>query len=101
MALALEWSKGGEFRESVPRPWIINGEKAGVTRSGGGLTFATVSGAGHLVSLIFCMSGSSKLILVARRFRMTNQRRRLFCRNASSIKKIFEEQWGESRKMTI
>ena len=92
MALALEWSKGGEFRQSVPRPWIINGEEAGVTRSGGGLTFATVSGAGHLVNLIFCMMGGRMLILVDCRFRTTGRRKRLFCQNAGSIKKIFEEQ---------
>ena len=51
MALALEWSGNEEFRSSESRPWTVEGQKAGVVRSGGGLTFATVAGAGHLVGV--------------------------------------------------
>ena len=51
MTLALEWSKQEEFRSQPLKPWSADGGRttAGVTRSGGGLTFATIAGAGHMV----------------------------------------------------
>lgn len=50
MTLALEWSKQDEFRSKPLNVWsIANGEVSGLTRSGGGLTYATIAGAGHMV----------------------------------------------------
>ena len=51
MTLALEWSKQDEFRRQPLRVWSVGGggDIAGLTRSGGGLTFATIVGAGHMV----------------------------------------------------
>ena len=50
MTLALEWSKQEEFRNEPLRDWYVDGAVAGMTRSGGGLTYATVRGADHFVS---------------------------------------------------
>ncbi len=49
MTLALEWTKQEEFRSQPLTEWTVDGQVAGVTRSGGGLTYATISGAGHMV----------------------------------------------------
>ncbi|KAI0769995.1 serine carboxypeptidase [Fomes fomentarius] len=53
MTLGLEWSKQDEFRRQPLRAWIVDSSDgqatiAGLTRSGGGLTFATIAGAGHM-----------------------------------------------------
>ena len=50
MTLELEWTGQEAFRRDPLRAWTINGSVAGVTRTGGGLTFATIDGAGHFVS---------------------------------------------------
>ncbi|RDB27312.1 Carboxypeptidase Y [Hypsizygus marmoreus] len=47
--LALEWTHQREFVEEELRVWEVDGKRAGRTRSAGGLTFATVEGAGHMV----------------------------------------------------
>ncbi|KAI9066160.1 serine carboxypeptidase [Trametes sanguinea] len=47
MTLALEWTRRDAYRDQPLRPWLVNGDIAGMTRSGGGLTFATIAGAGH------------------------------------------------------
>ncbi|KAJ8482319.1 hypothetical protein ONZ51_g5445 [Trametes cubensis] len=47
MTLNLEWTKQAEYRSQPLRTWIVDGNVAGMTRSGGGLTFATITGAGH------------------------------------------------------
>ncbi|KAF9527152.1 serine carboxypeptidase [Crepidotus variabilis] len=47
--LDLEWSQQEEFNGQVLRDWKVDGKVAGQTRSAGGLTFATVLGAGHMV----------------------------------------------------
>ncbi|KAJ2911929.1 hypothetical protein MD484_g8484, partial [Candolleomyces efflorescens] len=47
--LALEWSGQQNFRSQPLRDWYVDGKKAGRTRGSGGLTFATVDGAGHMV----------------------------------------------------
>ncbi|KAH9855497.1 serine carboxypeptidase [Lenzites betulinus] len=47
MTLALEWTQQEQFRGQPLVPWLVDGEAAGLTRSGGGLTFATITGAGH------------------------------------------------------
>ncbi|CDO73952.1 hypothetical protein BN946_scf185016.g109 [Trametes cinnabarina] len=48
MTLALDWTNKDEYRSQPLRPWFVDGDLAGMTRSGGGLTFATIAGAGHL-----------------------------------------------------
>ncbi|KAI0367256.1 serine carboxypeptidase [Pilatotrama ljubarskyi] len=48
MTVSLEWSRQDEFRELPLVPWIVQGDVAGLTRSGGGMTFATIAGAGHM-----------------------------------------------------
>ena len=47
--LDLEWTKHDEFSSRPLREWIVDGKAAGMTRSAGGLTFATIEGAGHMV----------------------------------------------------
>lgn len=49
MTLALEWSGQEAFRADTLKEWKVNGAPAGVVRSGGGLTYATIAGAGHMV----------------------------------------------------
>ena len=50
MTLGLEWTRMDEFRGEPLHVWTIKGNQiAGLTRSGGGLTFATIVGAGHMV----------------------------------------------------
>ncbi|KAH9896619.1 serine carboxypeptidase [Cubamyces lactineus] len=48
MTLELEWTKQEEYKSQPLRSWVVDGNVAGKTRSGGGLTFATIAGAGHL-----------------------------------------------------
>jgi carboxypeptidase C (cathepsin A) len=45
----LEWSGHSAFAGEELRPWVVDGAEAGVYRSHGPFTFATVKGAGHLV----------------------------------------------------
>ena len=52
MALALEWTKNAQFRGAQSRMWTVGEKAAGKVRSGGGLTFVTVAGAGHLVHTV-------------------------------------------------
>ncbi|XP_006461495.1 hypothetical protein AGABI2DRAFT_69247 [Agaricus bisporus var. bisporus H97] len=47
--LGMEWSGKEEFGSVEKREWVFDGERAGVTRSAKGLTFATIDGAGHMV----------------------------------------------------
>ena len=49
MTLGLEWSSQRAFRSQPLREWKVEGEVAGKTRSAGGLTFATIDAAGHMV----------------------------------------------------
>ena len=50
MVLRVEWSAQDVFRDATFHEWHAAGEVAGKVRSGGGLSFVTVLGAGHLVS---------------------------------------------------
>ena len=53
MVDALEWHLNKEFRRTELKPWAVNGtSKSGIVKSAGGLTFLTVEGAGHIVSLV-------------------------------------------------
>ncbi|KAF5346088.1 hypothetical protein D9756_010824 [Leucocoprinus leucothites] len=47
--LAMDWSGKQEFGATDKREWLVDGKKAGLTRSARGLTFATIDGAGHMV----------------------------------------------------
>lgn len=47
---ALEWTGHDAFNAQPMRDWYVNEEVAGHTRSANGLTWATVFGAGHMVS---------------------------------------------------
>ena len=46
----LQWSGGEEFAAAEFRPWSVDGKTSGKTKSAAGFTFATVDGAGHMVS---------------------------------------------------
>lgn len=46
----LDWSGGNAFSKLPLDRWSVNGHVAGETKTYGRLTFATVRGAGHLVS---------------------------------------------------
>ncbi|EKM54964.1 uncharacterized protein PHACADRAFT_255219, partial [Phanerochaete carnosa HHB-10118-sp] len=48
MSLALEWTGQAAFRSQPLRQWHVDGHVAGVTRSAGKFTFATIDDAGHL-----------------------------------------------------
>ncbi|KAI0673817.1 serine carboxypeptidase [Trametes maxima] len=48
MTLALEWSGQNDFRDQPLTEWRVGDEIAGKVRSAGGLTFATIDGAGHM-----------------------------------------------------
>ena len=47
--LNLEWSGQQNFSSQPLRDWFVDGKRAGQTRRSGGLTFATIDGAGHMV----------------------------------------------------
>ncbi|KAI0780339.1 serine carboxypeptidase [Trametes elegans] len=49
MSLGLEWTRSEAYKTEPLRDWYAGGDVAGLTRSGGGLTYATVANAGHLV----------------------------------------------------
>jgi carboxypeptidase C (cathepsin A) len=50
MTLGLEWTGQEGFVSQPLRDWKIGGRAVGMTRSYGSLTFATIAGAGHMVS---------------------------------------------------
>jgi len=47
--LAMEWTGQDEFIKQSLNEWTVDGHVAGKVRSSGGLTFATIDGAGHMV----------------------------------------------------
>lgn len=47
----LEWSESEGYKARSWRDWTFEGQTAGQTKSAGPLTFATVLGAGHMISL--------------------------------------------------
>ena len=49
MTLELEWTGQEAFVAEPLRDWTVDGKAAGLTRSAGAFTFATVHGAGHMV----------------------------------------------------
>ncbi|OBZ77505.1 hypothetical protein A0H81_01708 [Grifola frondosa] len=48
MTLELEWTEQERFKAQPLRSWNISGKPAGLTRSAGPFTFATIFGAGHM-----------------------------------------------------
>ena len=52
--LNLEWTGQKEFVKQPLREWLVDGKVAGLTRSVGSFTFATIEGAGHMVSWFSC-----------------------------------------------
>ena len=57
MTLAMEWSGQHAFASKPLREWKTGNEVAGLTRSEGLLTFATIYGAGHFVRVACCVDG--------------------------------------------
>ena len=47
----LEWSGNALYNAHDFRDWEVDGHKAGEVKSAGPLTFATIRGAGHMISL--------------------------------------------------
>ena len=47
----LEWAGKEEFNSEEWHAWSVNGEDAGITKSAGPLTFATIWAAGHMMSV--------------------------------------------------
>ncbi|KAH7916117.1 Alpha/Beta hydrolase protein [Hygrophoropsis aurantiaca] len=45
----LEWSGRTAYAGQTWRDWLVDGHTAGATKKAGGLTFATILGAGHMV----------------------------------------------------
>ncbi len=48
----LEWTGAVLYKSQTFRDWTVDGHKAGEVRTAGPLTFATVRGAGHMISLL-------------------------------------------------
>jgi hypothetical protein len=56
----VEWSRHEEFVKEELREWVVDGKKAGLVRSKGGLTFVTVDATGLIVCHFFvCLSDST------------------------------------------
>lgn len=49
MTLDTEWTGQEAFAAQPLREWDVDGLTAGLTRSAGPFTFATIDGAGHMV----------------------------------------------------
>lgn len=47
----LEWTGSMGYKTAEVRDWEVEGKVAGYTKTFGGLTFATVAGAGHMVPM--------------------------------------------------
>lgn len=73
----LEWDGQKEYNDAEWRGWTVDDREAGITKKAGGLTFASVYGAGHMMSfsrlVCFEMNCIDKLTSTSR---MTNPRNR-------------------------
>jgi len=49
----LEWSGKSGYADAAWTDWQTDGHKAGETKTWGNLTFATILGAGHMISHLF------------------------------------------------
>ena len=56
----LEWNGKDDYNKAEWRGWYVDGEEqgkaAGVTKKAGGLTFASLYGAGHMISVSLSLS---------------------------------------------
>ncbi|KAG6375076.1 Alpha/Beta hydrolase protein [Boletus reticuloceps] len=52
----LDWTGNEAYKKKVWRTWLVNGNAAGETKTSGKLTFASVYGAGHMMSTFSPMS---------------------------------------------
>lgn len=57
----LEWTGSEAYAAREWREWEVDGQKAGETKSAGLLTFATVRGAGHMMSAFHILCVRAKL----------------------------------------
>ena len=71
--LKMPWSGQEEFVKQPLTDWLVDGKVVGKTRSANGLTYATIAGAGHMVSPSFRVG---TWYLRELRFRMINLRKR-------------------------
>lgn len=53
---ALAWPRAEEWARGEWREWAVAGRAAGETKTAGALTFATVRGAGHMMSVFFLLA---------------------------------------------
>lgn len=53
----LEWTGSAQYKANAWRDWTVDGHKAGEVKTAGPLTFATVRGAGHMISRFGRLSG--------------------------------------------
>lgn len=53
----LEWTGSAQYKANAWRDWTVDGHKAGEVKTAGPLTFATVRGAGHMISRFRRLSG--------------------------------------------
>lgn len=74
--LDLEWTKHQAFSTQPLREWIVDGKVAGMTRSAGGLTFATFDGAGHMACPSFYLLMLPLMKVPISRYLMINRRNR-------------------------
>lgn len=51
----LQWSGGDAYAKAEWRDWTYNGKKVGEVKETGLLTFATIRGAGHMMSYTFSL----------------------------------------------
>ena len=49
----LQWSGGDAYAKAEWRDWTHNGKKVGEVKETALLTFATIRGAGHMMSILF------------------------------------------------
>lgn len=52
----LQWTGNARYNLQAFRDWTVEGHKAGEVKSSGPLTFATIRGAGHMISLQACLA---------------------------------------------
>ncbi|KAM5532725.1 hypothetical protein V8D89_013617 [Ganoderma adspersum] len=53
----LQWTGNARYNLQGFRDWTVEGHKGGEVKSSGPLTFATIRGAGHMISLQACLAG--------------------------------------------
>ena len=74
----LEWTGAGAYQQQAFRDWAVEGHVAGQTKSAGLLSFVTVYGAGHMISVCFNLTDGAAVLtcFVDSTSRWTSRRRR-------------------------